>query len=906
MTRTTHHGPRKEKTQWHAITPAEAEKKLSTSREHGLGIDEAKSRLQLYGYNEIQRGRGKSLLAKFKDQLLGFMIIILMVAAVLSAFLGEITDAIVIIAIVVINAVIGVVQENKAEKSLEALKQLSAPSAKVYRNGAHVEIPAREIVPGDLVLLETGDLVPADIRLVEAVNLKVMESMLTGESVPVEKEADKTVPADALPAEQVNMVFMGSTIVYGRGKGMVVETGGSTQVGQIAAFIQAAEEEATPLQKRLESLGKTIGAAVIGVCIVLFLVGLAYGKETFEMFLTAVSLAVAAVPEGLPAIATVVLALGVRRMATRKAIIRKLSSVETLGNTTVICTDKTGTLTKNSMTVQKLFLDGQLTAAAQAPAGGLFNRLVTIGMLCNDARVVAQDHGNNRDNAPAGVAGDPTETALVELGLTAGLHKQHLEEREPRVFEIPFDSIRKRMTTVHRDNRGYRVYVKGAVDSVLPLCSRVETERGVTALTGDALKTIEAANESMAAEALRVLCLAYRDVDSLTPNTHPEELENDLIFVGLAGMMDPPRPEARQSVEKCISAGILPVMITGDHLGTAVAIGREVGIMVEDSHAVTGPELEKMDDRALEERVMDYQVYARVSPEHKLRIVRALKNRGQVVAMTGDGVNDAPALKAADIGIAMGLTGTDVAKEASDMVLADDNFATIVSAVEEGRTIFDNITKAIQFLLSCNVGEIMVLFLAILLNWDTPLLPVHILWVNLVTDSFPALALGVEPAERDIMSRKPRQPGISFFTRGLTFRIIYQGLMAGTLTLVAFVAGRTAGIATARTMAFLVLGFSQLVHVFNVRSNRLSVFSSLKAPNYYLFIATAFSALLMAAVVAVPPLKGAFRLVDLTASQWALVFLLSVLPLAVVETVKRLGLNASQEEQVSRSCCYKK
>jgi Ca2+-transporting ATPase len=877
---------------WHTKTAAETESKLQTSREDGLSETEALHRLQQYGSNEIKRGQRKTLLTRIKEQLLSFMIIILLAAALLSALLGQITDAVVILAIVIINTVISLVQENKAEKSLEALQQLAAPAAKVYRAGNLREIAARDLVPGDLVVLETGALVPADLRLAEAANLKVMESMLTGESAPVEKKAAITVTAEALPGDRHNMAFMGTTVVYGRGKGLVAETGQSTQVGQIAAFIQAEKEEASPLQKRLEALGKTLGGMVIVTCIVMFLTGIAYGRETFGMLLTAVSLAVAAVPEGLPAIATVVLALGVRRMALRKAIIKKLPAVETLGNTTVICSDKTGTLTKNKMTVQKIFSAGRVSTIAEALTRSGFQQLVQTGVLCNDAQIVAEN--NRSKNSPPEVSGDPTETALVELGLRAGQHKGHLESLAPRVLEIPFDSLRKRMTTVHHSNNLYKVYTKGAVDTVLPLCSRIIDKGEITELTAEKREEIASANEGMAAEALRVLCLAYKEMELPPTGMNPTELEGGLIFAGLVGMIDPPRPEARQAVEKCWTAGMRPVMITGDHQGTALAIAREVGILKEKSKVITGAELEKMDDDTLAKQVMDCGVYARVAPEHKLRIVKALKKRGQVVAMTGDGVNDAPALKTADIGIAMGITGTDVAKEAAAMILADDNFATIVTAMEEGRTIYDNIIKALQFLLSCNIGEILVLFLAVLLNWDTPLLPVHILWVNLVTDSFPALAFGVEPPEKEIMTRKPRRPGSSFFTPEIITRILYQGLMIGALTLAAYILGRTAGLGAGRTMAFLVLGFSQLTHAFNVRSSRLSVFSRLKAPNYYLFAGTGFSALLMAAIMIVPSLKSIFQLTGLTTGQWAWVFLLAALPLFIVETIKLLGLNAAQ------------
>lgn len=890
---------------WHTKTVAETASELQTSRESGLPETEAQARLQRCGPNEIKKEKRKTLPARIKEQLFNFMIIVLLAAALLSALLGQTTDAAIILAIVIVNTVISVVQESKAEKSLEALQQLAAPIAKALRAGHLQETAARNLVPGDLVILEAGALIPADLRLVEAANLKIMESMLTGESAPADKKADCTINAAALPGDRHNMAFMGTTVVYGRGKGLVVETGQSTQVGQIAAFIQAEKGGISPLQKRLEALGKTLGAVVTITCAVMFLAGIAYGRETLNMLLTAVSLAVAAIPEGLPAIATVVLALGVRRMALRKAIIKKLPAVETLGNTTVICADKTGTLTENKMTVRKVFYDGRVRPISEALADnsnsfqqnglqqGSLQHLILAGVLCNDALLDAADSPDK--NSPPEISGDPTETALVQLGLQAGLQKNHLEDLTPRVSEIPFDSRLKCMATAHRCGDLYKVFTKGAPDVILPLCSQVLEKGRVVELTATRRELIAAANEEMAAGGLRVLCLAYKEIEKPpTGEDNAELLANGFIFAGLAGIIDPPRPEARQAVEKCLAAGMRPVMITGDYQGTALAIARQVGILQGNGRVITGAELAAMDDDALAAQVMDCRVYARVAPEHKLRIIKALQKHGQVVAMTGDGINDAPALKTADIGVAMGITGTDVAKEAAAMILADDNFATIVTAVEEGRTIYDNIVKALQFLLSCNIGEIIVLFLAVLLNWDTPLLPVHILWINLVTDSFPALAFGVEPPEEGIMKRKPRRPGSSFFTPEIVFRILYQGLMIAGLTLAAYILGRTAGLAAGRTMAFLVLGLSQLTHAFNIRSSRLSIFSRLQAPNYYLFAGTGFSALLMAALIFIPPLKDVFQLTDLTAGQWAWVFLLTVLPLFIVETMKLLGLNTAR------------
>lgn len=880
--------------EWYTLEKEAVEKKLSTSLSKGLDDKEAAERLERYGYNEIEQKKRKTIFQMYIDQFKDFMIIILIIAAVISGLLGELTDAVVILMIVILNAVLGVVQENKAEESLAALKRMAAPNAKVLRGGRHDIIPARMLVPGDIVILETGDLVPADIRITKALNLKIQEAALTGESVPVEKDESPLSRKNVPLGDRVNMAYSGSLVTYGRGEGIVVGTGMDTEVGKIAKMIQSVEEVETPLKKRLQILGKALGIAALAICAVIFIVGVAYGKEIFEMFLTSVSLAVAAIPEGLPAIATIVLAIGVQRMVKRNAIVRRLPSVETLGSATVICSDKTGTLTQNKMAVEKLFYNSRVYSANMDTEPLDYSEhlrlLVTTGVLCNDSKLKETDEG-------VIALGDPTETALVDLGLKVGINKEQLEAGQPRVDEVPFDSKRKLMTTVHTLESRYRVYTKGAVEELLKISDSILLDGKVVKLEQQHRDTILKTNEEMARDAMRVLGMAYKDIQDLSRGSGEQVYENGLIFIGMTGMIDPPRPEAKEAVTLCKRAGIKPVMITGDHSVTAVAIARDLGILTEGEEAVTGAELEDISDQDLEERVDRISVYARVSPEHKVRIVKAWQARGQIVAMTGDGVNDAPALKIADIGAAMGIVGTDVAKEASDMVLTDDNFATVVAAVEEGRTIFANILKAIQFLLSCNVGEILTLFVATMLNWYEPLLPIHILWVNLVTDSLPALALGVDPAEKNIMDRKPRNPEKNIFDKGMITRIIYQGIMVGALTLAAFVYGSQRSLETGRTMAFTVLALSQLVHAFNVRSNKQSAFKAGLLSNRYLLGAVVLSSLLVFAVLEIPFLASVFKVTALKAAEWKMVGVLSLAPVVVVEVVKLLGLNTAGGEQ---------
>ncbi|HHU62601.1 MAG TPA: calcium-transporting P-type ATPase, PMR1-type [Clostridiales bacterium] len=877
---------------WHILDIHEVGNILKTSLQEGLSGQHALELLEQYGPNELEHGKSKTVLSMFIDQFKNFMVIILLIAAVISGLLGEVKDTVIILAIVILNSVLGTAQENKAEKSLAALKKMAAPHAKVIRDGQPESIPASQLVPGDLVVLEAGDFVPADLRLTESANLKIQEAALTGESVPVEKSTDSLDGRDIPLGDRTNMAYSGSIVTYGRGRGIVVATGMDTEMGKIAHMLQKQEGVKTPLQKRMENLGKTMGVAVLAICGIIFLVGILYGKEIFAMFFTSVSLAVAAIPEGLPAIVTVVLAIGVQRMIRRNAIIRKLPAVETLGSATVICSDKTGTLTENRMTVERVYYNGSILRVKEMDkerTDNTFRLLVQIGLLCNDSQV-------KNDGGTLQTIGDPTETALVDLAFKMGMDKDAEQKLYPRVGEIPFDSDRKLMTTLHQWTDGYRVYTKGAPDELLSRCTHILVNDGVMELDEDMKNRVLSANRDMGYNALRVLGAAYKPISQIPQGDREQALENKLIFVGLFGMIDPPRPEVMDAVMLCKRAGIKPVMITGDHKITAVAIARALGMLKDESEAISGGELDAMTQQQLEDNVDKYSVYARVSPEHKMRIIKAWQARGQVVAMTGDGVNDAPALKSADIGVAMGITGTDVAKEASDMVLTDDNFATIVSAVREGRVIYTNILKTIQFLLSCNVGEILVLLVATLANWDIPLLPIHILWVNLVTDSFPALALGVDPPEAGIMDKKPRSPKKGVFDKGMIIRICYQGVMVGTLTLIAFLIGKATNTATGQTMAFSVLAISQLIHVFNVRSNERSLFRTGLLSNGYLLWAVAVSLALQLLVMLTPGLTRLFSIVQLNFQQWLAVVVLSLMPIAVVEILKLLKLNSFEGE----------
>ncbi len=888
---------------------------LNTDKENGLSNSEVEEKKKKYGYNELKEGKKKSTFIKFLEQFKDFMIIILIIAAIISGIVGYIqgegiTDSIIIMIVVIANAIIGVMQENKAEKSLEALKKLSSYSAKVLRNGHIDVIASRDLVPGDIVILETGDYVPADIRLIEAVNLKAQEASLTGESVPVEKNTETIENIEAGLGDRTNMAFSSSLITYGRGKGIVVETGMNTEVGKIAGILNNTEKSETPLQIRLNKLGKTLGIASIAICVVIFIIGLLYGKDIIEMFMTAVSLAVAVIPEGLAAVSTIVLAIGVQRMVKKNAIVKKLPAVETLGSSTVICSDKTGTLTQNKMTVQKLFYNNQLKEIDKIDLdkeNGELEKLVYCSMLCNDTKVGRDDK----------LTGDPTETALVDMGFKLGF-RPDLFEQMSRVQEIPFDSDRKLMTTVVRynDNK-YIVYTKGGVDELLDRCNSYVMVNEIKFDIEEYTKIIDKENDVMAKEALRVLAMAYKEIDHIPSESEMKDLEKDLTYIGMVGMIDPPREEVKVAVEKCKEAGIKTVMITGDHKATAVAIAKQLGILEDGEEAVTGSDVEKMSQKELERRVENIRVYARVSPEHKVRIVKAWQSHGEIVAMTGDGVNDAPALKTSDIGCAMGIVGTDVAKEAADVILTDDNFATIVSAVEEGRRIYDNILKAIQFLLSSNVGEVVLLFVAILItpllskifgidiNLIEPLLPIHILWINLVTDSLPALALAFDPANSDIMRRKPLKPKSGIFTKGRTWRIIYQGLMIGLLTLTAFIIGLSTKnppviegltpeevrVEIGQTMAFVVLAFSELILVFNIRNDKESIFKTGIGGNKQLFWAILASSALMLIILAIEPLRAIFSIPVLPLENIVEMIALIVAPIVIVEIFKLLKIN---------------
>ncbi len=892
---------------WHSMSYQDVVKNLKTNIENGLTQEEVERKREEFGVNELEAKKKKSLFVKFLEQFKDFMIIVLIISAIISGIIGVIegegvTDSIIIMIVIIVNAIIGVVQENKAEKSLEALQKLSSHVAKVIRNGKLTVIPSRELVPGDIVILETGDFVPADLRLIEAVNLKSQEASLTGESVPVEKNIETITDEKVGIGDRHNMLFSSSLITYGRGKAVVVETGMNTEVGKIAEMMNSSLSTETPLQKKLNSLGKTLGIVALIICALMFVVGLINGKEVIHMFMTAVTLAVAAIPEGLPAVSTIVLAIGVQRMVKRNAIVKNLPSVETLGSASVICSDKTGTLTQNKMTVQKVFSNGKTLGVEEIKdLDSETKRVIEIGMLCNDTKIAEDGE----------LAGDPTETALVDVGFKLGYDKQILESQ--RKAEIPFDSDRKLMTTVYEENGKYLVYTKGAVDELLKRCTSYIVNGEVKNNLEEYKNIIDENNKEMASSALRVLAMAYKIVDTIPSN---EELEKDLSFVGMVGMIDPPREEAKVAVQKCKTAGIKPVMITGDHKITAIAIAKKLGILENEDEALTGAELEEMSQEELTQKIAQYSVYARVSPEHKVRIVKAWQDNGHVVAMTGDGVNDAPALKNADIGCAMGKVGTDVAKEAADLILTDDNFATVVSAVEEGRRIYDNILKSIQFLLSSNVGEIVVLFMATMLvpvfaNWFgiiniaalEPLLPIHILWINLVTDSLQALALAADPPNGDIMSRKPNAAGKSIFTKGMVWRIIYQGIMIGTLTLIAYCIGLATPnqseemrLEIAQTMSFIVLAFSELVHVFNIRNNKVSIFKTGIGGNKYLIYATIVSSLLMFVILFVPALRDIFSIVPLPIENLVEVILLVFAPLVIVELFKLFKINTSKDE----------
>ncbi|MBR4949702.1 MAG: calcium-translocating P-type ATPase, PMCA-type [Clostridia bacterium] len=850
----------------------------------GLSSAEVLKRQEQYGKNLLVEKEKRPWILRFLDQFKDFMIIVLLVAALISGvFLQEWIDAGVIFVVVLVNAIIGIIQEGKAEKSLEALKKMSAPNAKVLRNGKKEIISSEDVVPGDIIFIEAGDLVPADARIIEAANLKIEESALTGESVPVEK-SEKIIDEKNIPlGDMKNMMFSGTVVTYGRGMGIVVATGMETQSGKIAKALASEKNEETPLQKKLAQIGKYLSILAMGICVAVFIIGmfqspenlgLEAGNNSFldkfaAMFMTAVSLAVAAIPEGLPAIVTIVLSMGVVRMVKKNAIVKKLPAVETLGSASVICSDKTGTLTLNQMTVVKAYQNGKLYDLNIDNKENI-GEVITLGALCNDGTVSIGEDGKEKH------IGDPTETAIVAALMKLGAEKADIDSLYPRVNEVPFDSDRKLMTTVHINNGKYFVVTKGAPDQVVARCPDADKDE------------IMKANKEMADQALRVLAVSYKILDSIDAIIGPE-IESDLKFVGLIGMIDPPRQEAKEAIKVCKTAGIRPVMITGDHKDTAVAIAKGLDITKSADEAISGSELDKMSDDELFANITKYGVYARVSPEHKIRIVKAWQRNGQIVAMTGDGVNDAPSLKAADIGCAMGITGTDVAKGAADMILTDDNFATITEAVKEGRGIFKNIKKAIGFLLSGNLGEIVTIFSAMVMGIGTPLLPVQILWINLVTDSLPALALGVEPVEDGIMEENPRDKEEGLFTKPMLIKTILQGIMIGGLSLLAYVLGKYilpgANADVGHTMAFLVLAIGQLFHSFNMKSDK-SLFKTGIMNNKYLIYSFIAGMVLQLAICLIPPVATIFKVAAMPILNWIVVFALDLLVIIFVEIGK--------------------
>lgn len=864
---------------WQTLEKNDVIRRLNTKEREGLTEEEVKIRQAKYGKNKLKDKKKESIIIKFIKQFNDFMIITLIIASIISAVISKMqgendyVDSIIIIGIVIFNALMGVIQEAKAEKSIEALKQMTPQITKVIRNGKTTEINAEDLVKGDIVILETGNFIPADCRIIESHNLKIEESSLTGEAEPSLKEANIICKKDIPLGDMKNMAFMASTVVNGTGKAIVTETGMETKVGQIANMIIEDEAPETPLQKKLGEVGKILGIACLAICIIIFIIGLIKKIEPIEMFMTAVGLAVAAIPEGLPAIVTIMLSIGVTKMAKRNSIIRKLPAVETLGSSNVICSDKTGTLTQNKMKVVEV--------KSKNP-----KFIITMATLCTDCEITVE---NNQEK----VIGEPTEKAIVEEGLHIGCNKKETEKIFQRINEIPFDSNRKMMTTIHRIGSKYRIICKGAPDVLLDKCTKEVLEIGdsqdIKVKTLDKLK-IKNENEQMAHKALRVIAVAFKDVTELPSKIDSSTIENNLTFVGLIGMIDPPREGVKEAVKTCKTAGIKTVMITGDHLETAKAIAKDLGILNNGEKAITGQELDKMTQEQLEKNIKEYSVFARVTPEHKVRIVKAWQRNGAVVAMTGDGVNDSPALKNANIGIAMGKNGTDVAKNAADIILTDDNFVTIVEAVKQGRNIYDNIKKAVHFLLSTNIGEIVTIFVGLILGLKSPLLAIQLLWINLVTDSLPAIALGLEKPEKDIMQRKPIDSKKGIFANGLWNKIILEGTMIGVLTLVAFSIGnKYYTLEVARTMAFLSIGFLELIHSINVK-NEKSIFETGLFENKYLVGSFVLGIFVQAIVVVVPAFAKVFEVVPLSLTQWIITIAISILPIPVIELQKKIDL----------------
>lgn len=879
---------------WHSKNIDEVLETLQTSDE-GLSDAEAAQRLKINGPNELRQKPLKTIWQMLWSQITDPMVLILIGAAAFSFILKEWTEAFVILTIVILNAVIGIVQEKKAESSIQALRSISAPTAQVLREGEESIIPANEIVVGDIVFLEDGSMIPADMRLIESVNLKVQEASLTGESVPSEKDSEDILDEGCSLGDRSNMVYTTSIVTYGRGIGVVTETGMDTEVGNIAELLENQDDFDTPLKRKLNSVGKILTIVGIVVCILIFGIGALYNRPLGPQFLVAISLAISIIPEGLPATATIVMALGVQRMAKKNALIRKLPAVETLGSTTVICSDKTGTLTLNKMTVTHISVNGDFEegnatsiSLAKDKHPDVYRELVYAGALCNNASFDPDREGE--------IIGDPTEGALIYMSQEFGIDHDTLEEKFPRLFEQPFDSDRKRMSTINNIDNKFVVYTKGAVDEILPLCTKILTSKGVREITNNDKKNIQKLCLNMSRDALRVLGFARKDI-SLLPENEDEDIESDLTFVGAVGMIDPPRKEVAESVRTCRKAGIRTIMITGDHKDTAIAIAKELEILNAGDTVITGDELDNMTEEELDKAVKTTTVFARVSPADKLNIIQSLKHTGEVAAMTGDGVNDSPALKAADIGVSMGITGTDVAKDASDMILLDDSFTTIAYAIKEGRRVYRNIQKVIQFLLAGNIAEITTLFVATVLNWDAPLLAVHILWVNLATATLPALALGVDPASKNIMKHKPVKSG-TLFEKDLISRVVMQGIFVALLTISAFWIGfERDGYSTGQTMAFSVLAFSQMLRALNQRSNTEPIWVRAEGKNPWLMTSFIVSGLLMMCILFIPSLQTAFKLTLLSGKEWIIVLGLSLLSIVQMEVVKLINRIKSTDIQ---------
>ena len=883
---------------WHSIELKEIQRKLKTNIYEGLSEEEAKKRKEKYGENKLQEQKKDSVLKRFIKQFNDFMIIILIIAAIISAVVAKMQgsndyiDSVIIIAIVVLNSIMGVIQEAKAEKSLEALKKMSAPVTKVKRNGKVTIIKGNDVVPGDIVILEAGNYVPADCRLINSYNLKIEESSLTGETIPVLKEANVMLPENASLGDMINMAFATTIVVNGHAEAIVTETGMNTNVGKIAKMIITDEAPETPIQRKLGEVGKTLGIGCLIICAFIFAIGLLKKIEPVEMFMTSVGLAVAAIPEGLPAIVTIMLSIGVTKMAKKNSIIRKLPAVETLGSSSVICSDKTGTLTQNKMQVTKIM------DTKGESLNSMADFILQLGTMCTDVEI-------NVENNIKEASGEATEVAIANCALLHNQDKNELYKRMQRVNEISFDSDRKMMTTIHKVSGKYRVITKGAPDVLLKRCTKCYENGMIINFDNNKIKKIEDYNNSMADNALRVIAIAYKDYDMLPNKIDSNTIENNLVFVGLVGMIDPPREGVKDAVAICKRAGIKTVMITGDHIATAKAIAKELGILKGSDIAITGAELDKISQKELEKNIMNYSVFARVTPEHKVRIVKAFRSTKAVVAMTGDGVNDAPALKNADIGIAMGKNGTDVAKNASDMILTDDNFVTIVEAVKQGRNIFENIKKAVHFLIATNIGEIVTIFMGLLMGIKSPLLAIQLLWVNLVTDSLPAIALGLEPPEKDIMSKKPRDSKKSIFADGLWNKIFIEGIMLGMLTLISFSIGNSIyGIEVGRTMAFVSLGLLELIHSFNIKSDE-SIFKVGIFENKYLIGAFIIGSLLQILVVIIPTFAQIFKLVPLNMTQWIYTVAISIAPVIIMEMQKKINeIKFGRKVYEYKKSCY--